>query len=339
MHIGSTNESPGHQDDKRHLLCATSFCIVKLRSAMQKLEQLVKILAPEEQNFQEDVSILEAIVVDKCQRAVDVQPPSPLGLLIAGPNRSRSLPAALPTWTKEQLEQTQSVECVVLPDEFKPTNSSLQILSVHLNRICAMSALRTISQRCCLVGCLGEVNAGKTTLMRALMGLPPELDGHKRENATTHIAARRMHMHTATGLMEHPAAPVLVDTPGFFDTDKTLKDVALKQSGTMAVYLIMVDGKKIARLDQHIHDQIVNLVSHEKPVLVCLNQMSRYKDYCGPAEETKKQLQAVKDLVIKDADGACGPLEVCATEFIDYDEHLREINVKGLEYVRDWIGH
>ncbi|KAA6428585.1 MAG: hypothetical protein FRX49_01460 [Trebouxia sp. A1-2] len=164
------------------------------------------------------------------------------------------------------------------------------------------------------------------------MGLPPELDGHKRENATTHIAARRMHMHTATGLMEHPAAPVLVDTPGFFDTDKTLKDVALKQSGTMAVYLIMVDGKKIARLDQHIHDQIVNLVSHEKPVLVCLNQMSRYKDYCGPAEETKKQLQAVKDLVIKDADGACGPLEVCATEFIDYDEHLREINVKGLEY-------
>ena len=101
----------------------------------------------------------------------------------------------------------------------------------------------------------------------------------------------------------------------------------------MAVYLIMVDGKKIARLDQHIHDQIVNLVSHEKPVLVCLNQMSRYKDYCGPAEETKKQLQAVKDLVIKDADGACGPLEVCATEFIDYDEHLREINVKGLEYV------
>lgn len=94
---------------------------------MQKLEQLVKILAPEEQNFQEDVSILEAIVVDKCQRAVDVQPPSPLGLLIAGPNRSRSLPAALPTWTKEQLEQTQSVECVVLPDEFKPTNSSLQV--------------------------------------------------------------------------------------------------------------------------------------------------------------------------------------------------------------------
>ncbi|DBB12861.1 TPA: hypothetical protein ACH3X3_005621 [Trebouxia sp. C0006] len=143
-----------------------------------------------------------------------------------------------------------------------------------------------------------------------------------------------MHMHTATGLMEHPAAPVLVDTPGFFDTDKTLKDVALKQSGTMAVY---VDGKKIARLDQHIHEEIVRLVSHEKPVLVCLNQMSRYKDFGGTPEKTKTQLQAVKDLVIKDADGACGPLDVRATEFMKHDEHLKESNVKGLEYVRDWI--
>jgi len=102
--------------------------------------------------------------------------------------------------------------------------------------------------------------------------------------------------------------------------------LALHLPGTMAVYLIIVDGKKIARLDQHIHEEIVRLVSHEKPVLVCLNQMSRYKDFCGTPEETKKQLQAVKDLVIKDADGACGPLDVRATEFIKYD-------VKGLEYV------
>ena len=128
MHIGAINESPGHQDDMQHLLCENSFCVVKLRSVMQELEQLVKILVPEEQNFQQDVSILEALVVDKCQRAVDAQPPSPLGLLIAGPGRSRSLPAALPTWTKEQLEQSQSVECVVLPDEKnKLTNSSLQV--------------------------------------------------------------------------------------------------------------------------------------------------------------------------------------------------------------------
>ena len=106
--------------------------------------------------------------------------------------------------------------------------------------------------------------------------------------------------------------------------------LALHRPGTMAVY---VDGKKIARLDQHIHEEIVRLVSHEKPVLVCLNQMSRYKDFGGTPEKTKKQLQAVKDLVIKDADGACGPLDVRATEFMKHDEHLKESNVKGLEYV------
>lgn len=106
--------------------------------------------------------------------------------------------------------------------------------------------------------------------------------------------------------------------------------LALHRPGTMAVY---VDGKKIARLDQHIHEEIVRLVSHEKPVLVCLNQMSRYKDFGGTPEKTKTQLQAVKDLVIKDADGACGPLDVRATEFMKHDEHLKESNVKGLEYV------
>lgn len=108
-----------------------------------------------------------------------------------------------------------------------------QVLSVHLNRICAMAALRKSSQSCCLVGCLGEVNAGKTTLMRGLMGLAPEPEGFERRNATRHIAAQRMHLHTSTGLRPDPAAPVLVDTPGFFDTDETLRDVALQQSGQL----------------------------------------------------------------------------------------------------------
>lgn len=107
----------------------------------------------------------------------------------------------------------------------------MQVLAVDLNRICAMSALRKTSQRCCLVGCLGEINAGKTTLMQGLMGVPPNPEGFRPENATTLIAAQRMHIHTSTGLQDHPASPVLVDTPGFFDTDKTLAKMALKHSG------------------------------------------------------------------------------------------------------------
>lgn len=94
-----------------------------------------------------------------------------------------------------------------------------------------MSALRKSGQRSCLVGCLGEINAGKTTLMQGLMGKAPNLEGYQRRHATTYVAAQRMHLHTSTGLKEDPAAPILVDTPGFFDTDEQLREAALQQAG------------------------------------------------------------------------------------------------------------
>ena len=97
---------------------------------LQKLEQLVNMLAPEEENVQEDVSILEAIVVNKCQKAVAAYPPNPLGVLIGGPSASRNVPAALPSWSREQLGHSESVKTLVLPDKTTVTTSSLQVTSI-----------------------------------------------------------------------------------------------------------------------------------------------------------------------------------------------------------------
>ena len=107
----------------------------------------------------------------------------------------------------------------------------MQMLSVHLNQIWAMSQLRKQVQYSCLVGCLGDINAGKTTLVRALLGLPPEEKGHLTESATCHVTAIAMPMRTAKGLAELPASPMLVDTPGMFDTDNVLADTAVRYLG------------------------------------------------------------------------------------------------------------
>lgn len=108
----------------------------------------------------------------------------------------------------------------------------------------------------------------------------------------------------------------------------------------MALYIVVVVGSKLPRLDEPIHNQIVSLVYDGKPTLVCMNQMSRYPDFCPTANDTAAQCKAIKDLIIKHADGACGLLDVCATELVHYDDkngdtaaELRRRGVKDLECV------
>lgn len=95
----------------------------------------------------------------------------------------------------------------------------MQVLSIQLNQICAMNQLRNRVSQSCLLGCVGEINAGKTSLVRALLSLPQEPDGHKPENATRCAAASPMPVPGSEGLQTTQASPLLVDTPGMFDAD------------------------------------------------------------------------------------------------------------------------
>ena len=107
----------------------------------------------------------------------------------------------------------------------------MQVLSMHLNQICAMAQLRRKVAHNCLLGCVGEINAGKTSLVRALLGLPQEAKGHKAENATRCVDASPMPVLSPNGLRVTPASPLLVDTPGMFDADETLADCAVRYLG------------------------------------------------------------------------------------------------------------
>lgn len=107
----------------------------------------------------------------------------------------------------------------------------MQVLSTQLNQICAMAQLRNRVNQSCLLGCVGGINAGKTSLVRALLGLPQELDGHRREKATRCAAASPMPVPGSQGLQIIQASPLLVDTPGMFDADSTLADCAVRYLG------------------------------------------------------------------------------------------------------------
>lgn len=104
---------------------------------------------------------------------------------------------------------------------------ALQVFSTHLNRIFALVRVRRCVHDVCLVGCVGDINAGKTTMVRALRGLPPVPDAHRTENATTCVSVFPMPVHTSEGLKESSTAPQLVDTPGMFDQQAALADCAL----------------------------------------------------------------------------------------------------------------
>ena len=108
---------------------------------------------------------------------------------------------------------------------------SVQVLATDLNRICAVVQLRTSIIDVCFVGCIGEENAGKTTMVRALLGLDAVLDGHLTQNATACPAVSCLPIQTSSGLRAVRDSPMLVVTPGMFDVNQKLADCAIKHLG------------------------------------------------------------------------------------------------------------
>ena len=83
----------------------------------------------------------------------------------------------------------------------------------------------------CLVGCLGEEIAGKTTLIRTLLGLDIIPNAYENDKATEFVAGTPMPVHTAHGLRAVRDSPGLVDTPGMFDANQERGDCAIKHMG------------------------------------------------------------------------------------------------------------
>ncbi len=115
----------------------------------------------------------------------------------------------------------------------------MQNFTVHLNRICASHRLRKSIRDLCLVGCMGEENAGKTTLIRKLLGLPVIEGAHRREKSTGFPDVSAMPIHVSGLFKAWPDSPLLVDTPGMFDQRQELADCAMQYLGEFASYAVL----------------------------------------------------------------------------------------------------
>ena len=115
----------------------------------------------------------------------------------------------------------------------------------QLHIIFAVAQLREATGNSFTVGVVGAMNAGKTTCIRALQGLPP-LDGAHRPEFST-LLPEPIAM-PVTPMAETAASqrlrvvngsPLLIDTPGMFDTklqsqvgaDQMLADYSLRYLG------------------------------------------------------------------------------------------------------------
>ena len=116
----------------------------------------------------------------------------------------------------------------------------MQVFNVHLNRVCAVHKVRLSTQDICLVGCVGQENAGKTTLVRKLLGLNVIPDAHQLANATTCPWALSMPIHTGEGLRSFKDSPLLLDTPGMFDQRKEIADCAIQHLGKSSSHAVLL---------------------------------------------------------------------------------------------------
>jgi GTP-binding protein Era len=118
-----------------------------------------------------------------------------------------------------------------------------------------MSDPKTAPRRCGFIAILGSPNAGKSTLVNALVGTKVSIVSHKVQ--TTRVPVRGI-------AMEGQSQLVLTDTPGIFEPkrrlDRAMVDAAWQRAGDADALVLVIDASKgidedTARILPRIKDQ------------------------------------------------------------------------------------
>ena len=124
--------------------------------------------------------------------------------------------------------------------------------------------------RCGFIAVIGAPNAGKSTLVNALVGAKVTIVSHKVQ--TTRVPVRGIAMVGASQL-------VFIDTPGIFAPrrrlDRAMVDAATTAAGDGDVVVLLVDAQKgvtddVARI-------LKQLASVERPRILALNKVDRIR--------------------------------------------------------------
>lgn len=122
--------------------------------------------------------------------------------------------------------------------------------------------------RCGFIAVIGAPNAGKSTLVNALVGAKVSIVSHKVQ--TTRVALRGI-------ALAGPSQLVFIDTPGIFKPrrrlDRAMVEAAWGGAGDADVILLLVDAAK--RLDEDLERIMPRLADVHVPLILALNKIDR----------------------------------------------------------------
>ncbi len=141
--------------------------------------------------------------------------------------------------------------------------------------------------RCGVIAIIGTPNAGKSTLVNALVGAKVTIVSRKVQ--TTRVQIRGI-------AMEGTAQLVLIDTPGIFAPKRRLDRAMVASAWAGAVdadrVLLLIDAAK--GIDEEVESLVTRLAAHVKSLILVLNKVDRVED--------KSRLLALVDALSKHLD-------------------------------------
>ncbi|MCJ9429179.1 GTPase Era [Kordiimonas marina] len=124
--------------------------------------------------------------------------------------------------------------------------------------------------RCGFVALIGAPNAGKSTLLNALVGAKVAIVTHKVQTTRTKITGIGMHENTQL---------VFLDTPGIFEPkrrlDRAMVNAAWKGSEDAEITVLLVDARK--GLDHEVEHIIAGLKDTKRKAILVLNKIDLIK--------------------------------------------------------------
>ena len=153
-------------------------------------------------------------------------------------------------------------------------------------------------QHCGLVAVIGAPNAGKSTLVNALVGQKVAIVSAKAQTTR----ARLMGI-----AIEGPAQILLVDTPGIFEPKRRLDRamVAAAWTGAQDADLILLVIDAAAGVNAEVERILASLGDRKQPLFIALNKVDLVKKSAllGPASDLMARLNPEKLFMVSAAQG------------------------------------
>lgn len=103
----------------------------------------------------------------------------------------------------------------------------------------------------------------------------------------------------------------------------------------MSVYIVVLPAMKSGRIDRNMLGQIAEIALAGRPLLICINQFSRYLDLWEDAEEADEACQAIRKSIVDLVPSASPFVQVYLTEFREYDVHFDKMKARNIKSVED----